>query len=44
MGAIVSAIVGAGLAVVAGVGLVNAASGGTPEPVTSPYIVYGSTS
>ncbi len=41
MGALVSIVVGAVLAVGAGIGLVNVASGGTPETVTAPYIVYG---
>jgi hypothetical protein len=41
MGAILSVIGGALLAVLVGVGLVSAAGGEAAEPVTAPYIVYG---
>ena len=43
MGVVISTIVGGALALAAVFGLVSAAST-TPDPVTSPYIVYGSTS
>ena len=43
MGVVISAIVGGALALAAVFGLVNTA-GSTPDPVTAPYVVYGSTS
>jgi hypothetical protein len=41
MGALVSVVGGAVVAVLLGVGMVSAVGGDAPEPVTAPYIVYG---
>lgn len=41
MGPIIGAVAGFVLAVVAGFGLVSAASGGSEAPVSQNYVIYG---